>query len=133
MQAEVARLQKEGANAIFGVGSVQDFKDSSQMIAAAAQGGLGMPDRDYYTRDDDKSKQMRADYVQHVTNMFKLLGDSDDKAAAEAKTVMAIETRLANASMKRVDLRDPDKIYHKMPVAELRALAPSVSWEGFFQ
>ena len=133
MQAEVARLQKEGANAIFGVGSIQDFKDSSQMIAAAAQGGLGMPDRDYYTRDDDKSKQMRADYVQHVTNMFKLLGDSDSAAAAEAKTVMAIETRLANASMKRVDLRDPDKLYHKMPVADLRALAPSVNWEGFFQ
>jgi putative endopeptidase len=133
LQEVVARLQKEGVDAIFGVGSEQDFKNSSQMIASAGQGGLGLPDRDYYTRDDDKSKQMRADYVQHVTNMFKLLGDSDAKAAAGAKTVMDIETRLANASMKRVDLRDPDKVYHKMSVAQLRQLAPNVNWEGFFQ
>ena len=99
LQAEVARLQTAGVNAIFGIGSEPDFKNSSQMIAAAGQGGLGLPDRDYYTRDDDKSKQLRADYVQHVTNIFKLLGDSDAAAAAEAKTVMDIETRLAKASM----------------------------------
>ena len=81
-----------------------DLKNSAQVIAAAGQGGIGMPDRDYYTRDDEKSKQLRADYIQHVTNMFKLLGDNETTAAAEAKSVMDIETRLAKASMPRVDL-----------------------------
>ena len=133
LQAEVARLQTAGVNAIFGIGSEPDFKNSSQMIAAAGQGGLGLPDRDYYTRDDDKSKQLRADYVQHVTNIFKLLGDSDAAAAAEAKTVMDIETRLAKASMNRVDQRDPDKVYHKMSLAQFHELAPNVNWEGFLK
>ena len=80
----------------------------------ARQGGLGLPDRDYYTKDDEKSKQLRADYLQHVTNMFKLLGDSDATAAAEAKTVMDIETSLAKASLTRVETRNPDNTYHKM-------------------
>jgi len=131
--AEVARLQNDGADAIFGFGSQTDFKDSNSMIAGIGQGGLGMPDRDYYTREDEKSKKLRGEYVQHVTNMFKLLGDSDATAAAEAKTVMDIETRLAKASMQRVDLRNPDKIYHKMTVAEFQALAPNVNWETYFK
>ncbi len=133
LQAEVARLQNEGADAIFGFGSVPDFKNSNDMIAGVGQGGLGLPDRDYYTRDDEKSTKLRADYVQHVTNMFKLLGDSDTTAAAEARTVMDIETRLAKASMPRVDLRNPDKIYHKMPLAQFQELAPNVNWEGYFK
>src|ERR1700722_19102798 len=93
LQAEVARLQNEGVDAIFNFGSQTDFKDSNSMLAGIGQGGLGLPDRDYYTRDDEKSKKLRDEYVQHVANMFKLLGDSDDKAVAKAKTVMEIETR----------------------------------------
>jgi putative endopeptidase len=133
LQAEVARLQNEGADAVFGFGSQTDFKNSNQMIAGIGQGGLGLPDRDYYTRDDEKSTKLRADYLQHVTNMFKLLGDSDEKAAAEAKTVLDIETRLAKASMPRVDLRDPDKTYHKMSVSQFQELAPNLNWEGYFK
>lgn len=132
-QAEVARLQREGVNAVFDFGSEQDFKDSTRMIAAAGQGGLGLPDRDYYTREDDKSKEQRTAYVRHVTNMLKLLGETDSAAAADANTVMRIETTLAKSSMTRVDRRDPDKVYHKMSVAQLRELAPNISWEAFFQ
>jgi putative endopeptidase len=133
LQAEVARLQNQGVDAIFNFGPQTDFKDSNSMLAGIGQGGLGLPDRDYYTRDDEKSKKLRDEYVQHVANMFKLLGDSDDKAAAEAKTVMEIETRLAKVSMPRVDLRDPDKLYHKMPVSQFQELAPNVDWEGYFK
>ena len=133
LQAEVARLQVEGVDAIFGAGSEQDYKDSNRMIAGIEQGGLGLLDRDYYTREDDKSKELRAQYVQHVTNIFKLMGDDDAKAAAEAKTVMEVETSLAKASMTRVDRRDPDKTYHLMSVKELQALAPNVSWAEYFK
>jgi putative endopeptidase len=133
LQAEIARLQRTGVNAVFGFGSEPDFKNSAQMIAGVAQGGLGLPDRDYYTRDQEKDKQLREAYLLHVTNMFKLLGDESATAAAEAKTVISVETLLANASMHRVDLRDPDKIYHKMPVAKLHELAPNVAWESFFK
>jgi putative endopeptidase len=131
-QAEVARLQREGVNAVFDFGSEQDFKDSTRVIAAAAQGGLGLPDRDYYTREDEKSKEQRAAYVRHVTNMFKLLGETETAAAADANTVMQIETVLAKSSMTRVDRRDPDKVYHKMTVEQLRALAPNISWNSYF-
>ena len=133
LQAEIARLQRTGVNAIFGFGSEPDFKNSAQMIAGLGQGGLGLPDRDYYTREADKDKQLRDAYLQHVTNMFKLLGDESARAATEAKTVMSIETLLANASMHRVDLRDPDKVYHKMPVAKLHDVAPNLAWESFFK
>ncbi|MGH9745620.1 MAG: M13 family metallopeptidase [Candidatus Acidiferrales bacterium] len=133
LQEEVARLQVDGVNAIFGFGSQTDFKDSNSVIAGVGQGGLGLPDRNYYTRDDEKSKKLREEYVQHLTNMFKLLGDGEATAAANAKIVMEIETRLAKASMPRVDLRDPDKIYHKMSVAQVQELAPNLNWEGFFK
>jgi putative endopeptidase len=133
LQAEVARLQRAGVNAVFGFGSEPDFKNSSQMIAGAGQGGLGLPDRDYYTREGDNDKELRDAYVQHVTNMFKLLGDDEAAAAAEAKTVLTIETGLANASMHRADMRDPDKVYHKMAVASLHELTPNLSWDSFFK
>jgi putative endopeptidase len=120
-------------NAVFGFGSEPDFKNSAQMIAGVGQGGLGLPDRDYSTREEDKDKQLRDAYLQHVTNIFKLLGDDSAAAAAEAKTVLSIETVLAKASMHRVDLRDPDKVYHKMPVAKLHEIAPNVSWDSFFK
>ncbi|MGA3293933.1 MAG: M13 family metallopeptidase [Candidatus Acidiferrales bacterium] len=133
LQAEVARLQIQGVDAVFGFGSLQDFKDSTQVIAAAGQGGLGLPDRQYYLDDDDHSKQLRAGYVQHVTNMFKLMGDDDAAAAAEAKVVMDIETALAKASTKREDLRDPEKNYHKMALEQLAELTPHLSWTEFFK
>ena len=89
-----------------------------------AQGGLGLPDRDYYTKDDPKSKEIRERYLQHVQKMFELMGDSPDAAKKEAATVMRIETALAKASLTRVDQRDPYKVTHKMKVADLQAIAP---------
>lgn len=131
LNATVAKLQQRGVNALFRFGSDQDIKDSSREIAQATQGGLGLPDRDYYFRDDEKSKQLRADYEQHVTKMFVLASEAQEKAAAEAKTVMAIETALAKSSRTRVDLRDPEKNYHLMPVAEVDALTPEWRWKSY--
>jgi putative endopeptidase len=132
LQAEIAYLQRQGVRAVFGFGSQQDFKNSTQEIAGARQGGLGMPDRDYYIKDDEKSVALRTAYVQHVTNMFKLAGDDDAKAAAEAKTVMDIETSLAKASMTNVERRDPEHVYHMMSMAQLKELTPNFAWPEFF-
>ena len=131
LEDEIARLQHAGVSAVFDFGSEQDLKDSTQVIAGAGQGGLGLPDRQYYVDDDERSKQLRAGYVQHVTNMFKLMGDSDDKAAAEAKTVIDVETTLAKASKKREDLRDPETNYHPMNLRQLDDLTPHLSWKTY--
>ncbi|MGB2636672.1 MAG: M13 family metallopeptidase [Candidatus Acidiferrum sp.] len=133
LDAAIANLQQRGSGVLFRFSSGQDIKASTRMIAQASQGGLGMPDRDYYFRDDEKSKQLRADYEQHVTKMFVLAGDAPDKAADEAKTTMKIETALAKASRTRVELRDPEKNYHPMPLAEMKALTPDWPWETYLQ
>jgi putative endopeptidase len=133
LQAEVARLQSEGAEAIFDFGSTQDEKNSTQVIGGADQGGLGLPDRDYYTKADNKSKQIRQQYAEHVAKMFELIGDDTTKAAAEAKIVMALETRLAEASLTNVERRDVQKTYHKMSVSDLSGLTPNFSWTTYFE
>jgi predicted metalloendopeptidase len=126
-------LQAAGVGVLFNFGSDQDFKDSSKVIGEAVQGGLGLPDRDYYTRDDDASKKLREQYVEHVAKLFALMGDAQDKATAEAKTVLELETSLAKPSMTNVERRDPEKIYHKMSLADAQALTPHLSWETYFQ
>ncbi|MGD0962915.1 MAG: M13 family metallopeptidase [Candidatus Acidiferrales bacterium] len=133
LQTEIARLQRQGANAVFAFGSTQDFKDSKQVIGDAEQGGLGLPDRQYYRDNDDRSKQLRDQYVAHVTNMFQLLGDAAPKSASEAKVVLDVETMLANASMDRADRRNPDNVYHKMAVSRLGQLTPHLSWDAYLQ
>jgi predicted metalloendopeptidase len=132
LQAEVARLQENGIGVMFRFGSRQDAKDSSQVIATANQGGLGLPERDYYLRDDEKSKKLREAYVKHATTIFEVLGDPADKAATEAAGVMALETSLAKGSMSNVDVRDPLKTYHKMTVADVQELMPDFSWKNYF-
>ncbi|HVA01039.1 MAG TPA: M13 family metallopeptidase [Terriglobia bacterium] len=133
LQAEVARLQGEGVDVLFEFGSTQDEKNSTEVIAGAEQGGLGLPDRNYYTKTDAKSQKIREQYVEHVQKMFELLGDSSPKAASEAKTVMSIETKLAEASMTPEERRDPEKTYHKMELAQLEALAPNLAWPAYFR
>src|SRR5882762_5966949 len=133
LQAEAERLQSRGVGALFRFGSNQDAKDSTRVIGGAFQGGLGLPEREYYLKEDDKSKQLRETYTKHVAKMFELLGDPADKLAAEAGTILKIETALATASMKNTDLRDPDKTYHKMMLADLKALTPNFSWEAYFR
>ena len=117
---------------LFTFRSNQDYKDSTQMIAEADQGGLGLPDRDYYIKDDAKSKELRQAYLAHVARMFELLGDKPADAATEAATVMRIETALAKGQMTRVERRDPPKLYHKMSVEDLQKLAPSFGWNTYF-
>jgi len=132
LQAETTRLQSIGVDAMFGFGSIPDFKDSTQVIGDAGQGGLGMPDRDYYLRPDDASQKLRDQYVAHVARMFVLLGDAPDAAAAEAKTVMTVETQLAQASSTPVELRDPVANYHRMTPPELQALTAHFVWADYF-
>ena len=127
LPALLGYLHRQGINVLFAFGSGPDFKNAKEVIAQADQGGLSLPDRDYYLKTDPKSQELQEQYVQHVTNMFKLIGDAPEKAAAEAKTVMNIETALAKGSMDRVDRRDPEKVYHKISEQEWQALAPSFS------
>ena len=124
-------LRAYGNEFLFGFGSQQDFADATQVIASAAAGGLGLPDRDYYTKTDDKSKEIRSKYVDHVARMLELTGESKADAARHAKTVLDIETALAKASLTRVEQRDPYKLFHKMTPAQLKALAPSFDWNRY--
>ena len=121
-----------GGGTLFTFRSDQDYKDSTQVIGEADQGGLGLPDRDYYLKDDAKFEELRKAYVVHVQKMFALLGDKPAEAAAEAATVMRIETALAHGHITRVERRDPPKVYHKMQVAELENLSPAFPWEVYF-
>ncbi len=132
LPAEVAHLHVTLANPVFGFYVNQDEKNSSQEIAQVRQGGLGLPDRDYYTKDDDHSRDIRAQYLLHVQKLLELAGDDAATAAANAKTVMAIETRLAKASMTRVEQRDPNATYHRMSLGELSDLAPGFGWKAYF-
>jgi len=120
-----------GGGSLFTFRSTQDFKDSTQEIAETDQGGLGLPDRDYYVKDDAKSQELRKAYVAHVQKIFELLGDKPEQAASEAATVMRIETELAKGQMTRVERRDPKKLYHKMTVAELHKISPLFNWNAY--
>ena len=102
------------------------------MIAEIYQGGLSLPDRDYYLKEDDKSKKIRVAYVEHVQKMLHLLGDSPDSAARQAKIILDLETRLAKVSRTRVALRDPHRNYHLMTVAAMEKETPNVSWQPYF-
>jgi putative endopeptidase len=127
----LGRLQLIGVNAFLNFSEQQDFKDARKQIAVVDQGGLGLPERDYYFRIGAAAEKTRAQYLQHITNMFKLTGESDSKAAQDAKIVMDMETALAKVSMDITSRRDPNKVYHLMPVSELSTLAPSLAWNRF--
>ncbi len=132
LPALMGYLHSNGVHALFDFGSEPDAKDSRTEIAGTDQGGLGLPDRDYYLKDDAKSVELRNQYVGHMTKMFALLGEPPDKAAADAKTVLNLETELAKASMDRVERRDPTKVYHKMTTAQLQELSPAFTWKEYF-
>jgi putative endopeptidase len=129
---EIAHLHRIGVGSLFEFGSGQDFKDSTAVVAQLDQGGLGMPDRDYYLKDDPKSVELRQKYVAHVQRMFELAGRSPETAQAYAATVMRMETELAKGSLDRVSRRDPEKIYHPMKRADVVALSPAFQWEQYF-
>ena len=132
LQLTYSRYSASGSM-LFSAGSTQDPDDSEHVIADVDQGGLGMPDRDYYTKDDAKSKEIRARYVQHVQKVFELAGDDVATAKRNAETVMRLETAMAEASLTRVDRRDPHKLVHKMKVADLTQLAPNFDWVAYYR
>jgi putative endopeptidase len=119
--------------AAFGFGSGQDFDNASMVVAQVDQGGLSLPDRDYYTRGDAKSTELRQQYLTHVQKMLTLLGEGPEQASADAKTVMDMETALAKASMDIVKRRDPANLNHKLTSVELRALTPDFSWDDYLK
>jgi putative endopeptidase len=130
---EIAHLHTFGVNVFFNFGSGIDDKNSTMTISNALQGGLGMPDRDYYTKQDADMKDKREKYAAHVTKMLTLLGEPAQKAGQDAKSIMALETKLAEASRTRVALRDPEKNYNKMPQAEAQKLTPDWNWADYFK
>ncbi len=130
---EIAHLHKIGVGALFYFSSGQDDKESSMVIAQAYQGGLGLPDRDYYLKDDEASKKLRDAYVAHVTKMLALTGVPAKKAGEDAKKIVALETELAKVARARVELRNPEKNYNKMTVADLQPLMPNWNWAVYFR
>lgn len=128
----LAHLHLAGLDVLFRFGSTPDYRDSKQTIAAIFQGGLGLPDRDYYLKEDAHTVALRSKYGEHVAKMFELGGADKTAAAAQAKAVLTLETALARASLDRVTLRDPNKRYHKMPRAELEQIAPAIDWRAYF-
>jgi len=128
----VAELHTVGVNVFFQFGSQADFKDASVEMAIVDQGGLGLPDRDYYFKDDAKSVDLRTQYLDHLARMSALLGAADNQAKASAQQIMNIETALAKNALDAVSRRDPNKVYHKMSNAELQALTPQFPWNRYF-
>jgi len=126
-------LSTSGRGLFFGFGSNQDFGNSSQVIAFAGAGGLGLPDRDYYTKTDEKSQKIREEYLAHVQKMLELAGDAPAKAKSEADAIMKIETALAKASLTRVEMRNPYKLYHKVDFKQLEALTPDFDWSAYLK
>lgn len=118
--------------AIFGFGPTQDLADSSKVVAGIDQGGLALPSRKYYLETDEKSKSTLSEYQKHVQHIFEMAGDTPEQAAKEMQAVLAIENDFAKAQMDPISRRDPEKIYHKKTLAELKQLTPSFDWDAYF-
>jgi putative endopeptidase len=125
----IAALEASDGLAPYGISPGPDAKNSDQIIANAGQGGLNLPDRDFYLKP--QYKQVLDAYVQHVENMFRLLGDAPDVAKANAATVVRMETKFAEASMDRVSQRDPNNVYHMMTLDEFKAMTPNLDWDAY--
>ncbi|MDQ3748491.1 MAG: M13 family metallopeptidase [Acidobacteriota bacterium] len=131
LQRQIAMMHNMGVPVLFGFGGATDLKNSTMVIASAIQGGLSLPNRDYYTKDDAKSKEVREKFLEYSKNMFKLLGDTEAEATANAKTVMDLQMRLANSSKAPVELRDPNSRYNKMTIAQAAEIAPNLAWTEY--
>ena len=127
----IAHLHTIGVSALFLFGAAPDYKNANLMMAIAGQGGLGLPDRDYYLRDDAKSIELRRQYADHVGKMAALAGETPAQAADASAAVMRVETALAKAALDVVSRRDPSKVYHKMTPAELQTLTPGFDWTRY--
>jgi putative endopeptidase len=132
LQREIAQLHLERVSAVFNFGATQDRKNSTSVIGGARQGGLGLPDRDYYTKTDPASATIRKNYLEHVSRMFQLAGETPAQAAADADRVLAFETALARASLTRVERRDPVATYNYRTTAQLATMTPHFNWTRYF-
>jgi len=128
-----AHYQLINDTAWFNFGEQQDFKDARRQIAVVDQGGLGLPERDFYFRTGAVAEKTRTQYVQHITNILKLMGEPEPKAVSDAQKIMQMETALAKVSMDVTSQRDPNNVYHLMPVSQLATLAPAIDWERFLK
>jgi putative endopeptidase len=134
LPALLGQLENHGTpDGFFNFGVGQDDKDSSKQIAEIYQGGISLPDRDYYIVDSARFKAIRAQYIEHLNKMFTLAGDTPEQAAKEAAAVMEIETAMAKASTSRTDLRQPENRYHIFTVADFQKSAPSFDWNTYFK
>src|ERR1051325_2836931 len=122
----------ENSSAFFNFGSNQDFENAQQVIAFAMAGGLGLPDRDYYVKNDQKSQETRQKYLDHIARILVLAGESADSARHDAAVVMAIETAMAKASLTRVEKREPHNLFHKLTTEDFKALTPAFDWDAYF-
>jgi putative endopeptidase len=129
----VGALHAREVQPLFRFASGQDARDATQVIGILSQGGLGLPDRDYYLKDDERTKKLRAQYEEHVGKMFELLGDKPAKALTNAATVLGVERALAEPSMSKEDQRDPQKIYHRLERAGLEQAAPTFPWGAYLK
>jgi putative endopeptidase len=127
----VGKLQRMGVDVFFGYGEQQDFKNTTKQIAMVIQGGLGMPERDYYLRTGEKDETLRKQYVAHVAKMLELAGSTPAQADKDSHAIMAMETALAKASLDVTTMRDPEKIYHLQPIATFTASMPGVDFNAF--
>jgi putative endopeptidase len=127
----IGKLHRMGTDILFAFGPEPDFKNAKMEGIAADQGGLGLPEKDYYLRDDAKSVELRKQYVEHITNMLKLAGEPADQASKDAQTVMNFETALAKNSMGVVERRDPQKLYNPKTKQELIAMDPAFDWNKY--
>jgi putative endopeptidase len=126
-------LQRIGVNVFFGFGEQQDFKDATKQVATFDQGGLGLPERDYYTRTGDKDKLVRQQYMEYITNMLSFGGETPQQALVDAKNILAFETRLAEASMTNTERRDPEAVYHPQTLAAFEASVKPVPIAPFLE
>lgn len=131
LRSELAFLHNSGVPGLFGLRGGTDLKDSNMVIVNAGQGGLSLPNRDYYTKDDAKSVETREKFVEYMVKIFGLLGDKPDAAKANAATVMRIQTQLAEHSLAPAEMRDPDTRYHKMTVEKAQELTPNFDWAKY--
>jgi putative endopeptidase len=127
----VGELQRYGVDVFFGYGEQQDFKDATKQIAFIQQDGLGLPEKDYYLRTEEKDVKLRADYVTHVAKMLALAGSTPEQAQHDAQNILALETALAKVSLGNVDMREPEKTYHLQPIATLTASLPGFNFPAY--
>lgn len=132
VQKYLAKMHRTGINPLFYLFAEADQENSSMNIAYVYQGGIGLPDVDYYLNDDNDSKELRKAYISHLTSMFKLTGNNEVEAAQNAEAVMNVETGLAKVSKTRLERRDPNANFNKMSVAELAEISPDFDWKNYF-